>query len=499
MGETEKKPKADILIVDDNPINLNLLSSLLTEQNYKVRAANSGLRAIASANAKPPDLIMLDINMPEIDGYEVCKLLKENEKTRNIPVIFISALDETIDKVRAFKVGGVDYVTKPFQIEEVLARLENQLKISALQQELERKNRELVVTNQELAKKNEELSRSREELLESYKKADQVFAAMSELLPGMVLDGKYRLEKKIGAGGFGVVYQATQLALNRSVAVKIFHPMTGNITPESLERFRREGVSASRIKHPNAVAVLDYSISSDSNSNNRTRVAYLVMELLNGTSLSQVLKETGCFSPIRAAEVIVPVCEVLAVAHRAGIVHRDIKPDNIFLHQSEDGEVVKVVDFGIAKLLQHSFPELQNLTFTGKVLGTPAFMAPERLNNSSYDGRADVYSLGVTLYKMLTGKMPFEVDKNDLMSIIIKQLTEKPKPLRDINPELPIEIEKVVLQALEKDPNRRPTAKELAQLLYNAVKDLSQISLKPSVMLEELDSDEDTTVDTESV
>ncbi len=143
-------PSGDILLVDDTPDNLRLLSTMLTNQGFEVRKALSGQRAIASAQADPPDLILLDIKMPEMDGYSVCRHLKADPKTRDVPVIFISALDDALDKVQAFAVGGVDYVTKPFQEIEVLARIEHQLRIQRLQRQLLEQNQELVRSNREL-------------------------------------------------------------------------------------------------------------------------------------------------------------------------------------------------------------------------------------------------------------------------------------------------------------------------------------------------------------
>jgi two-component system sensor histidine kinase/response regulator len=127
----------DILIVDDTPDNLRLLSAMLSEQGYEVRSVIDGKTALMGVQAQPPDLILLDINMPEMNGYEVCEQLKNNANTRSIPIIFISALNETIDKVKAFSIGGSDYITKPFHVEEVLARIENQLTICRLNQRIE--------------------------------------------------------------------------------------------------------------------------------------------------------------------------------------------------------------------------------------------------------------------------------------------------------------------------------------------------------------------------
>ena len=133
----------DILIVDDTPANLRLLSQMLTERGYRVRAVTSGPRALASAQMALPNLILLDVKMPEMNGYEVCERLKADARTRDVPVIFISALDELQDKVRAFAVGGVDYITKPFQIEEVVARVETHLTLRRLQERLETANQKM--------------------------------------------------------------------------------------------------------------------------------------------------------------------------------------------------------------------------------------------------------------------------------------------------------------------------------------------------------------------
>ncbi|MBE8991798.1 ATP-binding protein [Nostoc sp. LEGE 12450] len=152
-------PKADILVIDDTPENLNLLSAMLTEQGYKVRSVTKGSTGLRGANAVPPDLILLDVNMPEMNGYEVCEHLKASDRTRKIPVIFISALGDVLDKVKAFAVGGVDYITKPFQLEEVLARIENHLTIWKLQQQLQAQNERLQQEIHDRAKAEEKFAK----------------------------------------------------------------------------------------------------------------------------------------------------------------------------------------------------------------------------------------------------------------------------------------------------------------------------------------------------
>jgi serine/threonine protein kinase/CheY-like chemotaxis protein len=431
-----------LLVVDDNEMNRDVLSRYLVRHGHRVATAGSGREALRILGERYFDLVLLDIMMPEMDGYEVLDHLKSNKSLRNIPVIFISAVDDTSSKIKAFKSGGVDYVTKPFQADEVVARVENQLKIAGLQKALERQNRELVRRN--------------EELTAAQRRTDVVFSALSEILPGTVLDEKYRLEHKIGSGGFGAVYRATHLGLNKPVAVKIFRPTTGGNSPEDLERFRLEGKIASRIQHPNALAVLDCGISAG--------MAYLVMELLEGHTLIDELNEEGTLSPSRAVEILIPVCEALTAAHKIGIVHRDIKPSNIFLHRAKEGEIVKVVDFGIAKLL--ASPDIsadRTMTMQGGVIGTPAYIAPERFADQPYDGRADVYSLGVVLYQMLSGQLPFQTTGESIYAMAVLHLTKEPIPLRELDPNIPEALESLVAQTLLKEPHNRPTAKELAE------------------------------------
>ncbi|MFL6275475.1 MAG: protein kinase domain-containing protein [Blastocatellia bacterium] len=433
-----------LLVVDDNEMNRDILSRILMRRGHRVLMASSGREALATVAAQSVDLVLLDILMPEMDGYEVRQQMTANSALAGLPVIFISAFDDISEKIKAFQSGAVDYITKPFQAEEVLARVDNQLKIRRLQRQLEEQNHQLL--------------RKNAQLVEEQKRTDIAFSALSDALPGAVLDRKYHLEEKIGSGGFGAVFRATHLGLDRAVAVKVFRPMPGNDSPEGLDRFRLEGISASRINHPNAVTVLDCGISDSG-------IAYLVMELLEGHSLSEELKQQGVLPPSRVIEIILPVCRVLAEVHEQGIVHRDIKPDNIFLHRGKDGEVVKVVDFGLAKIFGDEANIATANTVTGGIVCTPAYMAPERMTSDSYDGRADVYSLGVIMFQMLAGHAPFKASEGGAMALMLMHVMKEPPGLRDSNPAVPPEIEALVLETLRKDPQTRPDARQLAARL----------------------------------
>ena len=426
-----------VVVVDDNGVNRMLLSGILEQAGYVVRALSNGRDALEQIELDPPEIILLDIQMPKMSGYEVCQALKAMKRTREIPVIFISAVEDVAEKVKAFETGGVDYITKPFEPAEVLARLGTQVKLSRLQRELRQRNFDL--------------QRRNEQLLVAHDHTQRMFGALSNALTGTVLDETYRLDEKIGEGGFGAVFRGVHIALRRQVAIKVLRPTPEADTKEQIARFRREGVAACRINHPNAVEVLDFAISS-------TGMPYLVMELLTGRTLGAVLRETPMLPVRRCADIAIPVCEALGAAHAAGIVHRDIKPDNVFLHQADGAEVVKVVDFGIAQIMDSEKPvDLDGITEAGTLLGTPQFMAPERLIGRPYDERSDVYSLGVVLYLALTADMPFPHSTRATMTEMINlHLTSKPRDLRELNDKVPATVADAVMQALDFDPAARP-------------------------------------------
>ena len=277
-----------------------------------------------------------------------------------------------------------------------------------------------------------------------------------------MLDGKYRLDERIGTGGFGAVFRGMHLGLDLPVAIKVFRPLPGNDTPDALERFCQEGIAASRIRHPNVVEIHDNGISS-------TGIAYLVMELLQGHTLAAELSDRRPLAPQRTLEILLPVCETLAEFHAAGILHRDIKPENIYLHRGRDGEVVKLLDFGLSKIWGPSGEQTQiTMSLGDTVVGTPAYMAPERLLNAEYDGRSDVYSLGVIMYRMLCGRAPFETDGNAKYAVAMMQLTAEPPSMSALNPSVPRGLADLVGRTLSKDPGRRPSARALSVMLKNA-------------------------------
>ena len=310
----------------------------------------------------------------------------------------------------------------------------------------------------ELQASNEQLSAANRDLQAAHAQADRVFTAFAKALPGSVLDNKYRLDRELGVGGFGVVFQGWHLTLQCPIAVKVFRPVSGNDSGNALERFLREGAAAARLKHPHAVHVMDSGVSADG-------IAFLVMELLQGRTLGQELSELGPLPLRRCAAIAARVAEVLAAAHRSGILHRDIKPENIFLQQTDGGEVVKVVDFGLAKFFgdQALIDTKAELTRTGEFMGTPSFVAPERLEGV-HDARSDVFSLAVALYQILCGTLPW-TRQEWMEATFVKQHKMQPTPIRMYRTNVPPEFEDLVMQGLAWDRAERPSAEEFAASL----------------------------------
>ena len=280
-------------------------------------------------------------------------------------------------------------------------------------------------------------------------------------LLGHVLDSKYKLLERLGEGGMGAVYRALRLHIGDEVAVKVLHRDLV-IEEQAIERFRREARSAAMIRHQNVVSIHDFSDATEDGS-----TAYIVMELVRGDSLRSLIQSEGRMSPERAVALMRDICSGVGVAHRQGVLHRDLKPDNVIVSPPTaegDRETAKVVDFGLAKLRDVGGA---GLTRTGAVMGTLYYMSPEQCSGEELDARSDVYSLGAMLYEMLTGAPPFQA--NNLAALIAKHLHEPPRPF-DPNLQIPAPLAATVFRALAKDRNERPRdASAFSKEIQNAV------------------------------
>ena len=274
--------------------------------------------------------------------------------------------------------------------------------------------------------------------------------------PGVVLRETYRLERMLGEGGMGTVYEASHLRLRRRFAVKVLSPRLAR-QQDQLERFRREAEITSELGHPNIVEVMDFNLTDDG-------TAFIVMELLRGENLSQRLEREGRLGLARTMRFLQQAASALQAVHAAGVVHRDLKPSNLFLNQRDDGsEIVKLLDFGISKVKGAS-------TLTGDdLLGTPYYMSPEQAEGRHYlvDLRTDVFSMGAILYRMLSGRRPFEADTVPAM---LFQIVHQPAtPLYESDAGIPHKIAEVVEVAMAKDPNQRFQSMKLLAEAFTTV------------------------------
>jgi serine/threonine-protein kinase len=272
-----------------------------------------------------------------------------------------------------------------------------------------------------------------------------------EVYIGQTLNNRFKVESKIGEGGFGAVYRGVQLATGRKVALKLLHP---DMTKDEnlVARFRREGMVLCNLRDAHTITTYDFDQTSDG-------TLYIAMELLEGRSLHQIFHEQRPLEWKRVFKILAEMCSSLAEAHAQGIVHRDLKPENVYL-ESRPGnpEFVKILDFGIAKVMRGDSidPASPQLTATGQTLGTLEYMSPEQLMGKQLDGRSDVYALGVVAYEMITGRLPFP-DAKGPAGLITAQLKQTPTPPSQANPKsgVPPAADRVILKCLEKDKNNR--------------------------------------------
>jgi beta-lactam-binding protein with PASTA domain len=275
---------------------------------------------------------------------------------------------------------------------------------------------------------------------------------LQDPLVGRVVDGRYLVESRIAAGGMATVYRALDRRLDREVALKVMHDNLA-VDDEFVYRFVREARAAARLSHPNVVQVFDQGADDG--------ILYLAMELLPGRTLRDVLSERGALTPRESVSVLEPVLGALAAAHRAGIVHRDVKPENVIL--TDDGRI-KVADFGLAGAITGPISS----TATGELLGTVAYLSPELVSRGIADARADVYAAGIMLFELLTGKQPFTGD--DPLMVAYRHVHETVPAPTSISPDLPYPFDDVVLRATSRNPDERPAdAGEMLRDLHAAL------------------------------
>jgi len=482
---------ARVLVVDDVEDNREVLRRRLEREGYDVTSAGDGREALTRIGGTPFDLVLLDVLMPELDGYAVLEQLKSDPATRDIPVIMISAMDDMPSVVRCIERGAEDFLPKPFDAVLLRARISASLEKKRLRDQekryLEEVQRVIEAASAveagrytagslaSIAHRDDALGRlarvfdgmvtqvkEREERLRKQirelrgdidvaRRETADFAATMDagnLTTGARFAERYEILAVVGRGGMGTVYRARDLELEQDVAIKTLR--SEFLADDSiLERFKSEIRLTYRITHRNVVRTHYFGEWGGA--------YYLTMEFVEGVTLRQLMDTRGRLSVPSTLAIGIQLAESLAVAHEQGVIHRDIKPQNLLL---DPEGVLKVMDFGIARLAERT----SNITEVGLVVGTPAYASPEQLLADEVDARSDLYSTGLVLYECLTGRLPFEA--KSAIALISKVLTEVPVPPAQVNPEIPSALSSLVLKLMARAPEDRvQSARELAKQL----------------------------------
>jgi CheY-like chemotaxis protein/tRNA A-37 threonylcarbamoyl transferase component Bud32 len=482
---------ARVLVVDDVEDNREVLRRRLSREGYAVECAANGREALERIAATPYDLVLLDVMMPEVDGYAVLEQLKSNSATRDIPVIMISALDDMPSVVRCIERGAEDFLPKPFDAVLLRARISACLEKKRLRDKekeyLEDVHRVIeaaiaVETGkyepgklESIGRRDDELGhlarvfegmvnqvKAREERLRERirelrgdidvaRRQTAEYAATIDagnLTTGARFADRYEIMAVVGRGGMGTVYRAKDIELGQEVAIKTLRPEF--LADDTiLERFKSEIRLTYRITHRNVVRTHYFGEWAGA--------YYLTMEFVEGVTLRQLIDTRGRLGVPSTLAIGTQLAESLAVAHEQGVIHRDIKPQNLLL----DAEgVLKVMDFGIARLSEAT----AGLTEVGLVVGTPAYMSPEQLLADQLDERSDLYSTGLVLFECLTGRLPFEA--RSTVALVSKILTEDPPSPASLNPEVPSALSSLIVSLMARAPEGRvQSAAELAKQL----------------------------------
>jgi CheY-like chemotaxis protein len=432
MAAAEPKPISEggratggrVLVVDDNDELRRGFRRILRAAGHEVVEASNGQEATELAVAGRFDAVLSDVRMPDMDGVELLRRLHEGDP--DLPVLLISGDPDLSSALKAVEYGALEYLTKPIDRDQVQASVARAI-------ELRRQRFEA-----RLALSAHSGARVR---------------APNEDLTGALLAGRYRIGARLGSGGMGSVYDAVREDLARMpVAIKVLHPSLATDI-DVLRRFQREAHTVASLDHPNIVRIVDFDMRPD-------EPAFLVMERLHGVSLADALTMGQRFTVEEVALIAVQVLAALEAAHAASVVHRDLKPDNVFLIALPGmPNVVKILDFGVAKLVDA--PRSDKLTQTGMVMGTPAYMAPEQARGVTVDARCDLYAVGCLMFEALTGRPPFAAENYNALIYEI-QLGSPPK-LAELRADVDTAFAELIERAMARDPDERfQTARSMA-------------------------------------
>jgi CheY-like chemotaxis protein len=441
-----------ILIADDDTMTLKILEKALQSLDCKVITALNGQEALEKCSEIQPSLIISDWHMPVLDGIDLFFHIKNSAALQHIPFIFLTTSDDEETKIALLETGVEDYWNKPFNAKEILVRTKKILSRLTLSQ-----TGSQIINNLSQTPINESvdtvtkavlspldfLSSASSDSLINYDEPNETYLHVSQ-----TLNNRYKLLEPIGRGGMGIVYRTHDLQKNQEIALKLLRREYVSNSVE-VRRFAREASTALRIKHPNVIETYEYGLIASGQ-------AFITMEILAGHSLMSELRRSITIAKNYALKIMRQVCLGVLEAHKQDVIHRDLKPNNIFLVYSHGNEpLVKVLDFGIAILQtkqgdKKAAPE--RLTDPNVIIGTPEYMSPEQINKREVEKETDIYSLGIVFYEMLTGQVPF---LGTDVEILIAHISKKPTPINQIILIEP-ELASLIMAMLAKDPKDRP-------------------------------------------
>lgn len=484
-----------ILIAEDQAITrFGLKCALNAYADLSVVAeCADGVSAVLQALAVKPNVILMDIGLPKVDGIKASKQIKD--ALPGVRIIMFTSSDDVDNIYAALRAGADGYCLKNVAGEHLysaikavtkgVAWLDPGIADRVLRARQLEKPTESMNANAETCEAKQDLSgdptlnenqmlilhllsqgANLEDVAKKFNMSTDTVAKMvnatiaklnasagghnslsgqhgepGESVPPTVLAERYAIESVLGRGGMGIVYKGRHLLMDRPVAIKMLHPEYAE-DELVVKRFQTEAKSLSNLSHRNLVTVYDFGIAAG-------KEPYMVMDYHRGRGLDELIEENAVTKTETAVDIFIQVCEALNVVHNCHIIHRDIKPSNIVV--AEDG-LVKLVDFGICKNLSH---KALNLTMTGEVVGTPKYMSPEQCMGKELDARSDIYALGCVMYEVFSGHPPFEA--NSFYEMVRQHVDREPPALPLVTGKLftPKKLKAIILKCLQKDPNQR--------------------------------------------
>lgn len=431
------KPPIKVAVIEDSRTDAMILKQVVKDVlDAEVTTCYDGLEGLRTVLATPPDIILLDLNLPGLAGEEVCRMVRSSPRHSWIPVVVVSGIaDSKRRELDTLGIGPNAYLSKPFDPKLLIETIRGLLGIagdSAIDSDARMQDTEANFRGRALTSTVEAPTAS-----PAVRRAEEAKRHLGTMFGG------YELQEVIGSGGFGNVYRAVQRSLDRTVAIKVLLSEAGR-DQEIRMRFRREARIMARLNHPNVVQVFDMG--------EREHTIYIAMEFVDGPSLQSMLAGTEheTMPPERQVEVIDQLCRAITYLHGEGVVHRDIKPTNVLL--ASNGKV-KLTDFGISRPPRTK--EELTITHYGQVIGTPYFMAPEVAAGQPADARSDVFSLGLTLWSMVTGS------RRGIPGVV---------PAAERSRFVPLKLSRAIEKCYAQDPAARyQSAEEARRALLGAV------------------------------